>query len=207
MEGHTADQMLSSLTQYLDQHDINIQNCRGQSYDNASNMSGKYNGLQAKVKNLCEYADFIPCFGHSLNLVRTCCAEVCQQAVLFFSFLSGLYNFFSASTSRWDLLMKAINEKSVHPLTLKRLCRTRWAEHADATLALKENYDTVRSVLQEMSQNMELKADARLQAEGFLSMMNKLETGFMTIFWNKVLQRFRSTSGLLQATYSINPTK
>ena len=164
--------MLSSLTQYLDQHDINIQNCHGQSYDNASNMSGKYNGLQAKVKNLCEYADFIPCFGHSLNLIGTCSAEVCQQAVLFFSFLSGLYSFFAASTSPWDLLMKAINEKSVHHLTLKRLYRTRWAEHADATLALKENYDTVRSVLQEMSQNMEvpleLKADARLQAEVFL---------------------------------------
>ena len=202
MEGHTADQMLSSLMQYLNSHNIDIKDCRGQSYDNASNMSGKYNGLQAKVKNLCNYADFVPCFGHSLNLVGTCCAEVCQQAVLYFSFLSGLYTFFSASTSRWSLLMNEINKNNVHPLSLKRMCGTRWAERADAVLASKENYGKIVSVLKKMTQNLELKADVRLQAKGFLSIMSKLETGFMTIFWNKVLQRFQSTSGLLQVSFS-----
>jgi len=29
---------------------ISLDDCWGQSYDNASNMSGKYNGLQVKLK-------------------------------------------------------------------------------------------------------------------------------------------------------------
>ena len=34
---------------FLTDYGIAIQNCRGQSYDNVSAMSGRYNGLQAKV--------------------------------------------------------------------------------------------------------------------------------------------------------------
>ena len=48
---------------------INIKNCRGQNYDNASNMSGKYNGMQAHIKNHNPLAMWIPCAAHSLNLV------------------------------------------------------------------------------------------------------------------------------------------
>ncbi|CAH1171094.1 unnamed protein product [Phaedon cochleariae] len=32
-------------------------------------MSGKYTGLQARIKEKCEFAAFVPCAGHSLNLV------------------------------------------------------------------------------------------------------------------------------------------
>ena len=34
----------------LDDMDLSIDNCRGQAFDNASNMSGIYAGLQAKIK-------------------------------------------------------------------------------------------------------------------------------------------------------------
>ena len=207
LPGHTADQMMHSLMQYLDHHEIDIKNCRGQSYDNASNMSGKYNGLQAKVKNLCEYADFVPCFGHSLNLVGTCCAESCQQAILFFCFISGLYTFFSASTYRWQIFMTAINELNRQAYTLKPLSGTRWPERADATIAVETNYDPIQKALEQMSTNVEQKPEIRSQADGFLSKMGKLETAFMTIFWNKILQRFQSTSGLLQVDLTINQEK
>ena len=44
---------------------INFIDCRGQSYDNASNMSGQYNGMQAHFKKVNPLA--IPCAAHSLN--------------------------------------------------------------------------------------------------------------------------------------------
>lgn len=198
MEGHAAAQMLQSLKRFFEEHHIDITYLRGQSYDNASNMSGRYNGLQAKVKAECPFADFIPCYGHSLNLVGTCCAESCQQAVLFFNFVSSLYNFFSASTARWDALAKEM-KKNNQVLTLKRLCGTRWSERADATKALLTNYGTVETVLEELSSSDNQKPEARLQAEGLLNSLNKLETGIMLIFWNKILQRFQMTSASLQA--------
>jgi hypothetical protein len=36
-----------------------IADCRGQSYDNASNMSGKYNGMQAIIRQQCNLAEYV----------------------------------------------------------------------------------------------------------------------------------------------------
>lgn len=41
MKGHSAQEIAQSLLQFLKIKKIDIANCRGQSYDNASNMSGK----------------------------------------------------------------------------------------------------------------------------------------------------------------------
>ena len=161
-------------------------------------MSGRYNGLQAKVKEDCPYADFVPCYGHSLNLVGTRCAECCQQALLFFDFVSSLYNFFSASTGRWDLLLKELKKHGI-VLTLKQLCGTRWSERADATKALRKNYPMVGTVLEQIAASDDQKAEVRLQAEGLHNTLHKLETGIMLIFWDNVLSRFQRTSASLQA--------
>ena len=199
MEGHSADQMYESLKLFFDEYGIDPKYLRGQSYDNASNMSGRYNGLQAKVKADCPRADFVPCYGHSLNLIGTRCAECCQQALLFFNFLSSLYNFFSASTGRWEALMDEMR-KNGSVLTLKQLCGTRWPERADATKALCHNFDTVDTVLGQLAESESQKPEVRLQAEGLRSSLCKLETGIMLIFWNKVLSQFQRTSISLQAS-------
>lgn len=39
--------MFNGLMEFLQQHDLNINDFRGQSYDNASDISEKYNGLQS----------------------------------------------------------------------------------------------------------------------------------------------------------------
>ncbi|GBP27663.1 Toll-like receptor 4 [Eumeta japonica] len=46
-----------------------LSNCRGQSYDNAANMAGHYNGVQALLKQKNNTADYVPCAAHSLNLI------------------------------------------------------------------------------------------------------------------------------------------
>ena len=69
-------------------------NCRGQNYDNASNMSGRYNGLQARIKQVNQFAEYISCFAHSLNLVGKCAAECCEEANIFFAFFQNIYTFF-----------------------------------------------------------------------------------------------------------------
>ena len=162
-------------------------------------MSGRYNGLQAKVKELRKYADFVPCCAHSLNLVGTCAAECCPQALLFFTFVASLYNFFSATPSHRKKLITALSEESSHPLTIKKLSKTRWAERADAVLALKVGYTIIITVLDAIANSTDQKPKVRLQAEGLVRTMNKLETGIMTIFWNRILQRFQMTSASLQA--------
>ncbi|XP_068216216.1 uncharacterized protein [Palaemon carinicauda] len=67
--GHGAEDMFNALMKFLNTHDLALGNCRGQSYDNDSAMSGRYNGLQDKVRKKNNLASWIPCTAHSLNLV------------------------------------------------------------------------------------------------------------------------------------------
>lgn len=48
--GHTAKNMFDVIKGFLEEQNLDIKNCRGQSYDNASSMSGHSNGLQAQIK-------------------------------------------------------------------------------------------------------------------------------------------------------------
>lgn len=123
ISGHSAQTLFESVTRKFADLDISLSNCRGQCFDNASNMAGKYGGLQAKIKEVYALADFVPCAGHSLALAGACAAESCLGAVNYFGFLQVLYTFFSASTHRWSVLIKAIKPKA---LTIKTLSTTRW---------------------------------------------------------------------------------
>ena len=95
---------------FLREKSIDIQYCRGQSYDNASNMSGRYKGAQQRIKGVCSYADFCPWCAQSLNLVGSCAVESNTEAAGVFSLIQKLYTFYSASTKLWkkqeDMLAK-----------------------------------------------------------------------------------------------------
>jgi len=200
MEGHTSQQITDSLMEFLSEQEINIEDCRGQSYDNASNMSGQYLGVQARIKELSPYATFVPCFAHSLNLVGNSAANCCGDATKFFLFLESIYAFFAGSTYRWGLLLNGLASVGTPPLTVKSLSQTRWSARADATKAMHKGYTAIKNVLKVISENENQKAECRQRARGLISNMEKLEIGIMIIFWDKILQRFQATSAALQAS-------
>ena len=106
--GHTGHQLADFLFEFIDDNGISLKDLGRQSYDNPSNMSGKYKGMQAIIKERNHQAEYIPCVAHSLNLVGKCAADCCQSVVRFFMFVQGLYVFFSALTHRWNLLTDAL---------------------------------------------------------------------------------------------------
>lgn len=101
--GHKGEQMEEALIDKFKELDIDIKNCRGQAYDNASNMSGRYNGLQARIKKYSKNANFVPCAAHSLNLIGSNAAEITKEGTRFFYDCQMVYTFFSSSTYRWNL--------------------------------------------------------------------------------------------------------
>ena len=48
---HDAELITNPILSTLTEYDINLDNCRGQSYDNASNLSGNYTGVQAGLRS------------------------------------------------------------------------------------------------------------------------------------------------------------
>ena len=101
IRGHGAEDLAGQVIKTFQELEINLSNCRGQSFDNAANMYGKYSGLQARIKEINPLAEYIPCAGHSLNLVGVASVECCLQAVKFFDVLQEIYAFAVLSTNRW----------------------------------------------------------------------------------------------------------
>jgi len=127
--GHKAEDMANAVFRVFKKYNLNIEYLRGQSYDNASNMSGIYVGLQAKIKEVNPLAKFVPYSAHSLNLVGTNAVDCCTQAVLVFDLLQNVYTFFTASTHRWKILNTSI----------QGLSETQWSARDDACQSLNKN--------------------------------------------------------------------
>ena len=194
--GHTGQKMADSLLNVLAENGINFGDCRGQSYDNASNMSGRYNGMQAILRERNSLAVFIPCSSHSLNLVGQAAVDSCRSAVAFFDFVQELYTFFTASTSRYELLNTKLAEKKL-PVP-KRLINIRWSAHADAVKAVFKGYRVIMEVLNEIAEDRNEKGNVCNTATGLHKQMCRLETGIFTECWNVILERLNATNIQLQ---------
>lgn len=184
-QGHKAEDIFNALMVFLREHDIDLKNCRGQSYDNASVMSGKYNGVQAKIRELNNLALWIPCAAHSLNLVAKAAAECCSSAIAFFNFLEELYVFFTSSTCRYNLLTERLKSASLkvnnaedgkNIIVPKRVSTTRWSSKSDASKALVKGYDQIKEALSIISQDDEQQVKTRTDANGLYNRMGLLET-------------------------------
>lgn len=202
-QGHKSQDIFDGLMEFLNAHGIDIKNCRGQSYDNASVMSGKYNGVQAKVNAINSSALWIPCAAHSLNLVAKAAAECCFFAINFFDFLEELYVFFTISTQRYDLLTERLksshsSENRSRVLVPKRVTTTRWSCRSDACKALESSYQQIKDTLATISNDTDQPSKVRCDANGLYVRMCMLEIGIYTVFWNDILERTHATSCLLQ---------
>ena len=69
---------------------LSLQQVRGQGYDGASNMTGEFNGLQAKIMRENSSAYFVHCFAHKLNLVVVAIAKKIFDVGDFFDMISLL---------------------------------------------------------------------------------------------------------------------
>jgi hypothetical protein len=60
--------IFNELKNVLKSLDLNIDDVKGQGYDNGSNMKGKYKGVNKRVLEINRRALYMPCACHSLNL-------------------------------------------------------------------------------------------------------------------------------------------
>jgi len=191
---HTGKEIADVVLDFLQTNKIPISDCRGQSYDNASNMSGKYRGIQAHLKSRCEFAEFVPCMAHSLNLIGMCAAECCTAAVTLFGIVQRLYVYLVKSTYRWRKHRDALK----HMPVVKCLSDTRWSARADAVEALANGFQQNITVLDDLAMDEHLNAEAKNEASAILKELEKLETVILLVTWQEILKRFNATSQQLQ---------
>lgn len=180
------------ILQKLNNDGLDIQNCRGQGFDNGSNMAGKYEGVQAHISQLNDLAKFVPCAAHSLNLVGVHAAEVSIMMTSFFGKVLEFFNFFSSSTLRWEALIGCLKT------TLKRHCDTRWSSRRQAVTALKKNLSSVHKVLQNMAdRDNDWNTDT---LSGAMKLLRQIDYEFVCLLemWSDVLISLDCTNKSLQ---------
>ena len=137
---------------------ILIDRCVCQCYDGASVMSGRCNGVQAKVRKEAPKALYMHCTVHRLNLVLVDSVKSVKAAGDFFCILESLYVFIA--TSKAHEIFIAQQKKIMPnepPKELKRLSDTRWSCKYSAILAVQRTYPSIVASLKVRIERNQLK--------------------------------------------------
>uniref|UniRef100_A0A8C2AU17 TTF-type domain-containing protein n=1 Tax=Cyprinus carpio TaxID=7962 RepID=A0A8C2AU17_CYPCA len=184
------------LLDHLQKHSLSLSDCRGQSYDNGSNMMGHKQGVQARILQLNSKAFYIPCSSHTLNLVVADAAKSSVLSISFFGVLQRLYNLSSSSVQRWAVLKEHVKQ-----LTLKPLSTTRWEARIDCVKVVRYQLPEILDALSALQTFAIEKGDSETMSTA-KSLHGELKTwSFLlcTMTWYNVLYQINHVSKLLQS--------
>lgn len=148
----TAEAITSVILNQCESLGLNMNYVVGQGYDGVNTMSGQFNGVQAKIKELYPKALYVHCSSHKLNLVlsaslngiliRNCLGTVNETC-----------NLFRKNAYAGDDLKK--NIKKHVPVSKKTrllaVCETRFIERHDTILVFVELFIAIVNSLSDIS--------------------------------------------------------
>jgi len=156
----TGKFLKDSLCNFLDTIGLSIDNLRGQGFDGGSNMSGKFRGLQALIRQEQELAFYVHCFSHSLNLsVSKGCEVPLVRNML--GILASVSTFLSASAKKVSIITKVIEESDeaqTRKQKLKPVCQTRWVERHNSVMIFRELFPYILKPLHQIQTETDAKA-------------------------------------------------
>lgn len=195
LDGQTSGEMEEQVYRNFQSNNLDIKKLRGLGFDGAANMSGAYNGLQKRIKDVQPLALYVHCAAHNLNLVINDSVKNIPEVNYFYDKLQGLYVFFGNSIKRWAQLKAEGTTK----ISLKRLCTTRWSSRNDSLLALRLLYQDVMKVLSYIAL-MGRNSVEKNEAVGLQKYFQKFESILILTVEAKILNSLNTVSTLLQST-------
>ncbi|KAL2971791.1 hypothetical protein AAZX31_15G217000 [Glycine max] len=186
--------LFNELVNVLKKYGLNIDDIRGQGYDNGSNMKGKNQGVQRRLLDINPRAFYTSCGCHNLNLVLCDMASSSPRAISFFGVLQRIYSLFASSTKRWKIL-----QDNVSKFFVKSLSQTHWESRIESVKAIKFQAPKVRDALTELSKNCE---DPKLKSEAMSLATHELEDFEFLLgmnIWYDILFAANSVNKILQS--------
>lgn len=193
----------NTIIAQLNKFKLNVQNLRGQGYDNGANMVGIVKGVQNRILEINSRALFVPCACHKLNLMVNDTAKLIDnQAFKFFNIVQDCFVFFSESTKRWGILQNFAESEKI---TLKNVSTTRWSSREEATKCLLFNLPKIAAALDEIA-NSGKRDKTIFEAKNLSKRIKKFKFICMVVVWHNVLSKINIVSKSLQS-HSINIAK
>ncbi|XP_074314651.1 uncharacterized protein LOC141649878 [Silene latifolia] len=181
------EQVLKSL-------DLNIEDVRGQGYDNGSNMKGKHQGVRKRLLEVNPSALYMSCACHSLNLALCDMVHSCTRAVSFFGIVQRIYALFSGSSKRWKIL-----RDNVPDFTLKFLSNTRWESRIKSVKAIRFQAPELRLALSLLYESRDSDAKSKSEAESLYNALGGFDFLLGMIIWYEILFFINKVSKKLQS--------
>lgn len=182
----------NTILDTMSESGIDFSNCRGQGYDNGNNTAAKYNGAQSIILQKYNLCIFSPCGCHSLNLVGQDSAAICTDAVTFFGTVQTIYNLFSCSPKRWEILTDNIG------CSLHCLSGTRWTDRVDSVRPFAAHLPGLKTALQDLL-NLNLTSQTRSTIHGAITYVSSFKCVLMSAIWIKVLTAIDIRNQIIQA--------
>jgi hypothetical protein len=188
-----AEPIAAKILETINEEKLDFQNCSGGSFDNAATMSGKNNGVQAHLKNVNQNFIFIPCGNHTLNLVGNDAAESCFESTNYFGMFQKVFNFFSGSPSRWEILKLNMSE-SLHSVST-----TRWTARFKSAKPIVKNLDKIIKSLEDVAEKLNLPPQLIAECNGLKKYLSTFETVLMNNIWIHILTKIDHMNSIVEA--------
>ena len=140
---------------------LSIEQLRGQTFDRAANMSGKYKGAQAIIAERQPLAPFVHCISHCINLVVLRIIEshrITRDAV---SLVNEVGTFASNSPK-----LKARISLNYNIPTLSPICPTRWLVRGKTVSNVYDHLLEVITILDDIANDCSISAEQSAKASG-----------------------------------------
>ena len=210
----SAEALFQIVDKITTTHNIPLQEmCIADSFDGASNMSAKYNGLQAhlKIKNPTHIHTW--CYSHVLNLVMSdSCGSL--ESISFFNLLQSVYVFFSESykrTAAWENTLVTRLGSTAVLRKLTNLGATRWRAKHNAVVKIFGTFNASHAIannlfapliicLHEIAHSSSFSGKSRSDAMSLCSNLMKPETIFVAFIYLRIFQFTTPASDYLQTS-------
>lgn len=202
LESTSAESIFNTIRDLLLRCGLEENKMRGQSYDGASVMAGRLNGVAQQFTGNVKEAIFVHCYAHRLNLVLQ---DVCNAVRLMTEssdLCKNLYNFINLAPKRL-VQFKKIQVELIEADTdygseaLKSLCPTRFTARTGAFQAVLNNIDALNKELSEIAENTSDLNHAK--AEGLLEQLMSFRIYFGLRLSNAIYSAGEQVSRTLQA--------
>ncbi|XP_060851596.1 zinc finger MYM-type protein 1-like [Rhopalosiphum padi] len=194
-EKQDAQTLINTIFQFLEHSNLGNIPIFAQSYDGASVMSGKRNGVQSKLLERYPCAIYTHCMAHRINLVVVDMCKNVEYAKSFFNSLEALYVYFSRPSTNKKLKDMQL-KMDIKASSITRISDTRWVCRYKNCKAVKDNFEVILEVLRE-----EIDANSNLdvaQAIGIEAMIKKGHFILFLIILEDILTKINILSNLMQ---------
>ncbi|KAK8303276.1 hypothetical protein V6Z11_D04G140000 [Gossypium hirsutum] len=157
--------------EFLKSLDLNVDDVRGQGYDNGFNMKGKHQSVQKRFLEINSKALYMPCACHSLNLTLSDMTHSCIRAISLFGIVQRIYSLFSSSTKRWKIFLDNFLELTSKSETESLVNALESFEFLLGMVIWYEILFTINMVSKKL-QSKSMCIDTIIKDEGFTSSMN-----------------------------------